>query len=101
MYGAHECYKNNGLQNNFNDFNNDNYYYLKDIKLKIIKCKGLFEIIGSNEELHLIINKIIYKLSKYKNLYNVSNYENKFQFSFINLFDSSISGDTAYEFHSK
>ena len=93
--------KNNGLQNNFNDFNNDNYYYLKDIKSKTIKCKGLFEIIRSSEELHLIINKILYKFSKYKKMYNVSNYENKFQFSLINLFDSSINGDTAYEFHAK
>jgi len=93
--------KNNGLQNNFNDFNNDNYYYLKDIKSKAIKCKGLFEIIRSSEELHLIINKILYKFSKYKKMYNVSNYENKFQFSLINLFDSSINGDTAYEFHAK
>ena len=93
--------KNNGLQNSFNDFNKDNYYYLKDIKTKTIKCKGLFEIIRSNEELYLIINKILYKFSKYKKMYNVSNYENKFQFSLINLFDSSINGDKAYDFHAK
>ncbi len=92
---------NNDSQSNFNDYN-DNYYYLRDIKSKkIIKCKGLFEIIHSPEELYLIINKILYKLYKYKKIYNVANYDNKLQFSLINLFDSSVNGDRAYDFHAK
>jgi hypothetical protein len=92
---------NNDLQSNFNDFSDNNYYYLRDIKSKKIKCKGLFEIIHSPDELHLIINKILYKLYKYKKAYNIANYENKLQFSLINLFDSSVNGDRASEFHSK
>ena len=92
---------NNDSQSNLNDYN-DNYYYLRDIKSKkIIKCKGLFEIIHSPEELYLIINKILYKLYKYKKIYNVANYDNKLQFSLINLFDSSVNGDRAYDFHAK
>ena len=90
--------------NNINDLsnNNDNYYFLKDIKSKkIIKCKGLYEIIHSPEELFLIINKILYKLYKYKKIYNISNYENKLQFTIVNLFDSSLHGDSAYEFHNR
>jgi hypothetical protein len=92
---------NNDLQSNFNDFSDNNYYYLRDIKSKKIKCKGLFEIIHSPDELHLIINKILYKLYKYKKAYNIANYENKLQFSLLNLFDSSVNGDRASEFHSK
>ena len=44
------------IPNNINDLsNNDNYYFLRDIKSKkLIKCKGLFEIIHSPEELFLI-----------------------------------------------
>ena len=91
----------NDLQSNFNDFSDNNYYYLRDIKSKKIKCKGLFEIIHSPDELYLIINKILYKLYKYKKAYNIANYENKLQFSLINLFDSSVNGDRASEFHSK
>ena len=89
--------------NNINDLsNNDNYYFLRDIKTKkIIKCKGLFEIIHSTEELFLIINKILYKLYKYKKISNISNYENKLQFTIVNLFDSSLHGDSAYEFHNR
>ena len=92
---------NNDLKSNFNDFSDNNYYYLRDIKSKKIKCKGLFEIIHSPDELHLIINKILYKLYKYKKAYNIANYENKLQFSLLNLFDSSVNGDRASEFHSK
>ena len=92
---------NNDLQSNFNDYSDNNYYYLRDIKSKKIKCKGLFEIIHSSDELHLIVNKILYKLNKYKKVYNIANYENKLQFSLINLFDSSANGDRASEFHSK
>ena len=98
----------NNNNNNINNFNNneslnsDNYYFLRDIKSKkLIKCKGLFEIIHSPEELHMIVNKILYKLSKYKKSYMTSNYENKLQFSIHNLFDSSFDGDSAYDFHSK
>ena len=89
--------------NNINDLlNNDNYYFLRDIKTKkIIKCKGLYEIIHSPDELFLIVNKILNKLYKYKKIYNVSNYENKLQFTIINLFDSSLHGDLASDFHSK
>ena len=68
---------------------------------KLIKCKGLFEIIHSEEELYMIVNKILLKLNKYKKSYNTSNYENKLQFTLQNLFDSSLHGDTASEFHSK
>ena len=103
--------KNNETTNNINNitnFNNneslnsDNYYFLRDIKSKkLIKCKGLFEIIHSPDELHMIVNKILYKLSKYKKSYMTSNYENKLQFSIHNLFDSSFDGDSAYDFHSK
>ena len=92
---------NNDVQSNFNDYSDNNYYYLRDIKSKKIKCKGLFEIIHSSDELHLIVNKILYKLNKYKKVYNIANYENKLQFSLINLFDSSANGDRASEFHSK
>ena len=88
--------------NNNDSLNSDNYYFLRDIKSKkIIKCKGLFEIIHSPEELHMIVNKILFKLSKYKKSYITSNYENKLQFSINNLFDSSFDGDSAYDFHSK
>ena len=102
-------YKNNDTQSNFNDFsdngsnnNNNNYYLLRDLKAKkIIKCKGLYDIIHSPEELYLIINKILYKLYKFKKIYNIANYENKLQFTITNLYDSSISGDRASEFHAK
>ena len=88
--------------NNNESLNSDNYYFLRDIKSKkLIKCKGLFEIIHSPDELHMIVNKILYKLSKYKKSYMTSNYENKLQFSIHNLFDSSFDGDSAYDFHSK
>ena len=91
------------IPNNINDLsNNDNYYFLRDIKSKkLIKCKGLFEIIHSPEELFLIINKILYKLYKYKKICGISNYENKLQFTIVNLFDSSLHGDSAYEFHNR
>ena len=88
--------------NNVDSSNNDNYYFLRDLKSKkFIKCKGLYEIIHNSEELHLIVNKILYKLYKYKKNYNISNYENKLQFSIIMLFDSSLNGDSAYEFHKR
>ena len=99
--------KNNDNANNYNNnsndaINSDNFYFLRDIKLKkLIKCKGLFEIIHSEEELYMIVNKILLKLNKYKKSYNTSNYENKLQFTLQNLFDSSLHGDTAFEFHSK
>ena len=99
--------KNNDTTNNINNFNNsdslnsDNYYFLRDIKSKKIKCKGLFEIIHSVDELHMVINKILFKLSKNKKAYMTSNYENKLQFSIHNLFDSILDGDSAYDFHSK
>ena len=88
--------------NNNNSLNNDNYFFLRDIKSKkLVKIKGLFEIIQSSEELFLIVNKILYKLNKYKKNYNNVNYENKLQFQIIILFDSSLNGDSAYEFHKK
>ena len=105
--------KNNDIENNINNINNnninnndsinnDNYFFLRDIKSKkLVKCKGLFEIIHDSDELYLIINKILYKLNKYKKNYNNVNYENKLQFSIIILFDSSLNGDSAYEFHKK
>ena len=95
--------KSNESSNNINEsIGGDNYYFLRDIKSKKpIKCKGLFEIIHSNEELFVIVNKILYKLYKYKKNYNIANYENKLQFSIINLFDSNYHGDTANEFHNR
>ena len=99
--------KNNDITNNYNNnnndtSNNDNFYFLSDIKLKkLIKCKGLFDIIHSEEELYMIVNKILLKLNKYKKSYNTPNYEKKLQFSLQNLFDSSLHGDTAFQFHSK
>ena len=66
-----------------------------------MKCKGLYEIVQTPDELYLIINKILYKLNKYKKNYNIPNYENKLQFSIIILFDSSFNGDSAYEFHKR
>ena len=91
----------NSIYNN-DSSNNDNYFFLRDIKSKkLVKCKGLFEIIHTSDELFLIINKILYKLNKYKKNYNNVNYENKLQFSIIILFDSSLNGDSAYEFHKK
>jgi hypothetical protein len=87
---------------NYDSSNNNNYYYLRDIKsTKSIKCKGLFDIIHTADELFMIINKILYKLYKYKRQYNISNYENKLQFTLINLFDSLTDGDSAIEFHTK
>ena len=87
---------------NIDSANNDNYYFLRDIKSKkILKCKGLYEIVQTPDELYLIINKILYKLNKYKKNYNIPNYENKLQFSIIILFDSSFNGDSAYEFHKR
>ena len=95
--------KSNESSNNINEsIGGDNYYFLRDIKSKKpIKCKGLFEIIHSNEELFVIVNKILYKLYKYKKNYNIANYENKLQFTIINLFDSNYHGDTANEFHNR
>jgi hypothetical protein len=88
--------------NNLDFSNSDNYYFLRDIKSKkLIKCKGLYEIIHTSEELFLIVNKILYKLYKNKKNYNISNYENKMQFSIILLFDSSLNGDSAFEFHKR
>ena len=93
---------NNINSNNDDSLNNDNYFFLRDIKSKkLVKCKGLYEIIHSSDELFLIINKILYKLNKYKKNYNNVNYENKLQFSIIILFDSSLNGDSAYEFHKR
>ena len=93
---------NNINSNNDDSLNNDNYFFLRDIKSKkLVKCKGLYEIIHSSDELFLIINKILYKLNKYKKSYNNVNYENKLQFSIIILFDSSLNGDSAYEFHKR
>ena len=87
---------------NIDSANNDNYYFLRDIKSKkILKCKGLYEIVQTPDELYLIINKILYKLNKNKKNYNIPNYENKLQFSIIILFDSSFNGDSAYEFHKR
>ena len=95
--------KPNESANNTNEsISGDNYYFLRDIKSKKpIKCKGLFEIIHSNEELFVIVNKILYKLYKYKKIYNIANYENKLQFTILNLFDSNYHGDTANEFHNR
>ena len=95
--------KSNEGSNNINEsINCDNYYFLRDIKSKKpIKCKGLFEIIHSTEELFVIVNKILYKLYKYKKIYNIANYENKLQFTILNLFDSNYHGDSACEFHSR
>ena len=88
--------------NNLDFSNSDNYYFLRDLKSKkLIKCKGLYEIIHTSEELFLIVNKILYKLYKNKKNYNISNYENKLQFSIILLFDSSLNGDSAFEFHKR
>ena len=91
----------NNLNSNLDSAINDNYYFLRDIKSRKIKCKGLFEIIHSTDELYLIINKILYKLNKYKKNFNIPNYDNKLQFSIIILFDSSFNGDSASEFHEK
>ena len=95
--------KPNESANNTNEsISGDNYYFLRDIKSKKpIKCKGLFEIIHSNEELFVIVNKILYKLYKYKKIYNIANYENKLQFTILNLFDSNYHGDSASEFHNR
>jgi hypothetical protein len=91
----------NNLNTNLDAAINDNYYFLRDIKSKKIKCKGLFEIIHSTDELHLIVNKILYKLNKYKKHFNIPNYDNKLQFSIVILFDSSFNGDSASEFHER
>ena len=45
----------NNLNTNLDSAINDNYYFLRDIKSKKIKCKGLFEIIHSTDELYLIV----------------------------------------------
>ena len=93
---------NNNNINNNDTVGGDNYFFLRDIKSKkLVKSKGLFEIIHDSDELYLIINKILYKLNKYKKNYNNINYENKLQFSIIILFDSTLNGDSAYEFHKK
>jgi hypothetical protein len=91
----------NNLNTNLDSAINDNYYFLRDIKSKKIKCKGLFEIIHSTDELYLIVNKILYKLNKYKKHFNIPNYDNKLQFSIVILFDSSFNGDSASEFHER
>ena len=79
-----------------------NYYILKDIKAKRInKVKGLYDIINSPDELFMIVNKILYKYCKYKKNNNTMNYESKYSFCLINLFDSSIHGDTAEAFHNR
>ena len=110
--------KNNSLSQNKNcsndilDTNNNNvviknnielnYNILKDIKAKRInKVKGLYDIINSPDELYMIVNKILYKYCKYKKNNNTINYENKYSFFFINLFDSSIHGDSAEAFHNR
>ena len=111
--------KNNSLSQNKNssndilDSNNNNnvviknnielnYYILKDIKAKRInKVKGLYDIINSPDELFMIVNKILYKYCKYKKNNNTLNYESKYSFCLINLFDSSIHGDTAEAFHNR
>ena len=95
---------NNNSNNNINTNNKNsfetNYYVLKDIKAKKInKVKGLFEIIHGPDELFMIINKILYKYYKYKKNNNIINYENKLTFCLLNLFDSSIHGDSAAVFH--
>lgn len=80
--------KNNDITNNYNNnnndtSNNDNFYFLSDIKLKkLIKCKGLFDIIHSEEELYMIVNKILLKLNKYKKSYNTPNYEKNYNLVF-------------------
>ena len=79
-----------------------NYNILKDIKAKRInKVKGLYDIINSPDELYMIVNKILYKYCKYKKNNNTINYENKYSFCLINLFDSSIHGDSAEAFHNR
>jgi hypothetical protein len=110
--------KNNSLSQNKNcsndifDTNNNNvviknnielnYNILKDIKAKRInKVKGLYDIINSPDELYMIVNKILYKYCKYKKNNNTINYENKYSFCLINLFDSSIHGDSAEAFHNR
>ena len=110
--------KNNSLSQNKNcsndilDTNNNNvviknnielnYNILKDIKAKRInKVKGLYDIINSPDELYMIVNKILYKYCKYKKNNNTLNYENKYSFCLINLFDSSIHGDSAEAFHNR
>ena len=84
---------------NNNNSNNMNYYALADIKAnKLNKIKGLYDIIQSNEELYMIINKILFKYYKFKKP-NIINYESRLHFCLLNLFDSSIHGDSASEFH--
>ena len=84
---------------NNNNSNNMNYYTLADIKAnKLNKIKGLYDIIQSNEELYMIINKILFKYYKFKKP-NIINYESRLHFCLLNLFDSSIHGDSASEFH--
>ena len=84
---------------NNNNSNNMNYYALADIKVnKLNKIKGLYDIIQSNEELYMIINKILFKYYKFKKP-NIINYESRLHFCLLNLFDSSIHGDSASEFH--
>ena len=93
---------NNNSNNNSNNKNSYelNYYILKDIKAKKInKVKGLFEIIHGPDELFMIINKILYKYYKYKKNNDINNYQNKLNFALLNLFDSSIHGDSATVFH--
>ena len=91
---------NNNLNNSIKSPFDTNYYVLKDIKAKRInKVKGLFEIIHGPDELYLIINKILYKYYKFKKNTNAVNYENKLNFSLVNLFDSEIHGDSAAAFH--
>ena len=93
---------NNENVNNGDYNNNNNYYFLKDLKLnKNINCKGLYKIFKTNEEIYMVLNKILYKLSKNKKNYNVPNYENKLQFTAQLLFDSSYHGDSAEDFHAK
>ena len=97
---------NNNSNNNINNNNNNknsfelNYYVLKDIKAKKInKVKGLFDIIHGPDELYMIIYKILYKYYKYKKNSNIINFESKLNFALLNLFDSSIHGDSAAVFH--
>ena len=94
------CTNNNS--NNNDIINNGDYYLLKDLKLnKNLVCKGLYKIFKSNDEIYMVLNKILYKLSKNKKNYNLPNYENKLQFNVQLLFDSSHHGDSAAEFHNK
>ena len=87
------------MDNDNNNSNNMNYYALADIKAnKLNKIKGLYDIIQSNEELYMIINKILFKYYKFKKP-NIINYESRLHFCLLNLFDSSIHGDSASEFH--